>query len=253
MNLDASRQAGHKKNESENTLLPQYVYIMLNPVDQNKPFYVGVGSGKRGEDHEAEVRRELNKISNELDNSTVADKLSEKKKVILQIIESGKSPHVVVIGRYETREEALAVESTLIKFVYGFNDLTNAIHGHGERFIRPRNSFEPIPGIDIPKTGTQDLSYRNNKIRKLTEAGTYEYLEEIREALTDKNLKWRDFETQDMRFHPGESNGYLAIIVRVGSLDLLIQKSATKGPAVVLIYTESTESEDGKSEQGGIT
>jgi len=250
MTSDVFDYAGDKKNQPESTLLPHYVYILLNPIDQNNPFYVGVGSGKRGENHEAEVRRELNAIESELDNSTDATQLSEKKKVIKNIIDSGQSPYVLVIGRYEMREEALAVESTLIKFVYGFHELTNAIHGHGERFIRPKNNFEDIPGIDIPKTATHDLSYRNSKIGKLTEAGAYEYLEEIKKALTRHKFNWREFETpEDMRFHPGESNGYIAVIVRIGNLDIRVQTTASRKPSIQLIFTEATDSEEGTQDQ----
>jgi hypothetical protein len=47
-----------------------------------------------------------------------------------------------------------------------------------------------------------------------------------------------------MRFHPGEANGYLAIIVRIASLDLNIQFTASKKMSIQLIYTDSTRAGD---------
>ena len=44
-------------------------------------------------------------------------------KKIQEIEKRGKNVYRVIIGRYETEEEALSVEATLIKWVYGFDNI----------------------------------------------------------------------------------------------------------------------------------
>ena len=57
-----------------------------------------------------------------------------------------------VLGRFDTEQEAYAVEATLIHWVYGHENLTNIQAGHGWRHIRPKaQGFSELQGIDIPK------------------------------------------------------------------------------------------------------
>lgn len=239
-------------------LLPYYVYILMDPRD-NRPFYVGKGAGQRVLQHEADAKRLLKRLEAEkdLEAEERGDYLpvSEKLQKIQDIIVNGKSPRIVIMGRFETAEEAFAVEATLIHFVFGYDALSNVASGHGSKLIRSKRQYEDIlatgsddkiteiEGIDMPiRRGVRDNSFKNAKIEKLSESGAYEFLIELRQILTAHRFKCRNFETaEDMRFHPSESNGYLAVIVEIGMLDLNVQFTASLKISIQLIYTQRTE------------
>lgn len=114
-----------------------YVYELIDYSNPNEPkvFYVGKGVGSRVYEHAKKV---LNKIQS-------GDEIVDPKERALQQLLETKSPEClkeIVIGRYETEAEALAVESTLIKWVYGHNNLTNIVHGHQAKHIRPKGNYE---------------------------------------------------------------------------------------------------------------
>jgi hypothetical protein len=245
---------------SEVPLLPHYVYILMDPRSNN-PFYVGKGTDQRALQHGAEVERLLAALTKEVkeeEQESVEQNgsalRSQKMQIISNIINNGTKPRIVVVGRYETAEEAFAVEATLIHFVFGYDELSNVASGHGSKRIRSRKQYEAIKalgpsdmiheieGIDIPsKNGVRDNSYKNEKIAGLVDSRAYDFLDEIRMELTGKGFNWRDYGTaEDMRFHPGEANGYLALIVQIGTIDLNIQFRATKKISIQLIYTEQT-------------
>jgi hypothetical protein len=80
-------------------------------------------------------------------------------------------------------------------------------------------------------------------IAALRAAGAFEFLENLQLALSRNHFEWRDFDQRgDSRFHPGKSNGYLAVIVRIGTIDFNLQFTKSKQISVQLIYTTSTES-----------
>lgn len=116
---------------------PWYVYVLIDPFD-NKIFYVGKGKGRRSEEHEKAVM-----------NGTEINKKKEER--IKQILDRKEKVMDRVIGRYPIEEEALAVESTLIKWVYGLKNLTNVVHGHKHDNIRSLGSYKIIKGLDIDK------------------------------------------------------------------------------------------------------
>lgn len=126
-----------KKDNSLIKMGPWYVYTLIDPFD-NKIFYVGKGKGRRSEEHEKAVK-----------NGTEVNK--KKKEKINQILDRGDEVMDRVIGRYHTAEEALAVESTLIKWVYGLRNLTNVVHGHQHKNIRSFGNYKIIKGLDIEK------------------------------------------------------------------------------------------------------
>lgn len=246
---------------SEIPLLPNYVYILMDPRSNN-PFYVGKGTDQRALQHGTEVERILAGVKKEVQEEEQellyregSVLRSKKMQIISDIINNGTKPRIVVVGRYETAEEAFAVEATLIHFVFGYDELSNVASGHGSKLIRSKRQYEAIKalgpwemmheieGIDIvSKSGVRDNSFRNKNVAKLVESGAYDFLDEIRVELTGKKFNWRDYETaEDMKFHPGESNGYLAMIVQIGTLDLNIQFRAAKNISIQLIYTEQTK------------
>ena len=136
-------------------LLPFYVYVLIDPRDASV-FYVGKGQGNRVLNHVAEAKFLLSR--------TQAPE-REKHQRIHDIFKADKEPIELIVGRYESEQEAFAVESTLINFVYDFSQLTNLNRGHGAECIRTNGCFERIEGIDLPKpVRVNDGSFRNAKV-----------------------------------------------------------------------------------------
>lgn len=239
-------------------LLPYYVYLLLDPMQGNTPFYVGKGTGTRVNSHVAEVRRLLALESALPAGIDAAAGLpSGKRQRIKDILDSSLAPIELIVARFETEDEAFAVEATLINLVYGFDNLTNLNRGHGSSFMRTlkdvqkvqrevtaQAQLDKIPGIDLQIIkGVRDGAFKNDKIRGLTGAGAYDKLEALRAMCSRLGLAWRDFSDQeDRRFHPGESNGYLAVIVRIGQIDLSVSFTKSLTLAVLVIMTEATKS-----------
>jgi len=113
-------------------LLPYYVYELRDPRN-NEIFYVGKGQGNRVNSHDSALE-------------------DEKGLRIQEIKKEGKDVIKVIVGRFATEEEALSVESTLIKWVYGLDKLTNKIHGYRQNNIRMSGDYKLISGIDIERT-----------------------------------------------------------------------------------------------------
>ncbi len=235
----------------EEPLLPHYVYLLLDPLNGNEPFYVGKGMGTRVSHHADEVMAKLRNAEDE----EGADISSAKQKRIAEILKSKAKPLEVILARFETAEEAYAVESVYIHQVLGYDTLTNIAGGHGGKFIRSREqlahirehardqeSIARVEGIDQHRIrGVRDGSFRNSKIQGLTEAGAYDCLSELQQALTAGGVRWRDYtHAGDATFHPGESNGYLSVIAEIGGLDLNIQFTKTLVLSVNVIFTERT-------------
>jgi hypothetical protein len=112
-----------------------YVYVLIDPFSE-EVFYVGKGKNRRIEQHTKYIH-----------NGNSEDKLKNNR--INQILEKGKEVKGRVIGRYETEQEAFVVESTLIKWVYGLENLTNLVHGHYHKNIRDKGNLKIIKGLDI--------------------------------------------------------------------------------------------------------
>ena len=239
-------------------LLPYYVYLLLDPMQGNTPFYVGKGTGTRVNSHVAEVRRML-ALESALPTGTTAGTglPSVKRRRIMDILGASMAPIELIVARFETEDEAFAVEATLINLVYGFDNLANLNRGHGSSFMRSlkdvqkvqrevtaQAQIDKIPGIDLQIIkGVRDGAFKNDKIHGLTEAGAYDKLEELQAACSRRGLAWRDFSDKaDRRFHPGESNGYLAVIVRIGQIDLSVSFTKSLTLAVLVIMTEASKS-----------
>ena len=130
-----------ERNQTE-PLLPFYVYVLADPHASNEIFYVGMGRNQRVLDHWKQAKKD---ICNELSPT-------HPKQVRMQkIADAGGEPKQIVIGRFETQYEAFAVESTLINWVYGYNNLTNKNRGHNPYQIRPVDNWDALPGIDVER------------------------------------------------------------------------------------------------------
>ena len=175
------------------------------------------------------------------------------------MIRAGISPLEVIVGRFETADEAFAVESILIHHVFGYENLTNIAGGHGGKYIKSKNQFaeivmkatkqediKPIPGIDENKQkNVRDNTYRDAKRQALDKAKAYDWLESLQKELTDHSFNWRDYSApNDRRFNPSESNGFLGVIVRIGAIDFNVQFTATINFVIQFIYTQSRQDPD---------
>ena len=143
--------SGNEQANDVTELKKHYVYVLIDPRD-NEVFYVGKGQGERVFHHERNVISQTNKSSSNIElNTNEESELRQKEERIKDILSHSLKVSAFVIGRYNTEEESLAVESTLIKWVYGFDELTNKVHGHGHDSIRARDDFSELPCIDVPK------------------------------------------------------------------------------------------------------
>lgn len=198
-------------------LLPFYVYVLMHPFTK-EVFYVGKGKGTRMQQHSREVKLKM---------AVGEDLTSSKHQKIKEIMDFSGELLELVVARFETESEAFAVESTLIKWVYGFDALTNAVHGRGSEFIREKNNFNQSESLDIPApVRINDGSYRDANFAALQSAGAYILLMEIKNQLIQLGFNVRDFSApEDRAFLPGESNGVLALLVRINDLDFIVSFS----------------------------
>lgn len=125
------------REKKTNNLPPFYVYGLFHP-ETNELFYVGKGQGRRIEDH----------LRDAINGNTRSDKINTLKSLLK---DNNFNSIAKVIGRYRTAVEAYAVESTLIKWVYGFENITNEVHGYKHEYIRNKGCYDVLENIDIPK------------------------------------------------------------------------------------------------------
>jgi hypothetical protein len=210
-------------------LLPFYVYVLMHPFTK-EVIYVGKGKGTRMQQHSREVK--LKMAIGENPTTIKHQKIKEIMDLSGELLE-------LVVARFETECEAFAVESTLIKWVYGFDALTNAIHGHGSEFIREKNNFEQSESLDMPApVRVNDGSYRDANITALQTSGAYALLMEINNQLKQSGFDVRDFSAaEDRAFLPGESNGILALMVRIKDLDFIVSFSKSCTPSLTIANT----------------
>ena len=166
------------------TLLPYYVYELRDPRN-NELFYVGKGTRNRVKQHDAPDK--------DADGT-------DKEKRIAEIRAAGFADCIrLVIGRYRSEDEAFAVESTLIKWIYGRDNLANIVAGHRDRFIRSHKqrdswtpslhpAYEPVPQIDVPtrKTGMRDGDYTQAQIQRSIDNAVEAKLDTLREFLSTR-------------------------------------------------------------------
>jgi len=146
-----------------------FVYELIDPRN-NSVFYVGKGQGRREYDH-------------------VSGDMAAKGKRILDIEKAGYDVERVIIGRYDTDSEAFAVETALIKWVYGLDNLTNIVSGKYHSFVRSnyqktKAEYLPITGIDREKAlNIHTGNYTEELRRRITDNNIYEKLEVINQYL----------------------------------------------------------------------
>lgn len=170
------------------SLRQHYVYELRNP-DTKELFYVGKGLGERRSAH---VKAAIKNSNN--------DEQSEKIKIINDLLEKHGEILELIIGRYDTDEEAKAVEATLIKWIYGINNLTNISHGRHSKSIRSKDGYNVEPYIDEPKIKREvTLDYTRNIIKRMEESGVPGVFEEIKCKLEEEF-------GYDLNFHSSNEN-----------------------------------------------
>jgi hypothetical protein len=119
-----------------------YVYVLIDPTDDNRVFYVGKGTGRRPHAHIAEAGRlagaHTDAILDEELRATNKSKVSKIKELKAQ---GYSHTHMVrVVARDLSDSLAHTIEAFLIKFAYGQENLTNQVAGsHSERFRAHRD------------------------------------------------------------------------------------------------------------------
>jgi hypothetical protein len=128
-----------------------YVYELFDR-STGETFYVGEGVRDRALHHKKESERIRNKLMD--DPSLGGEILSDKVGRICALMEAGEDGlGIRVVGRFDSKEEALAVETVLINWVYGIDCLTNVSRGHGNQYVRPRSrANEELVGLDIGRS-----------------------------------------------------------------------------------------------------
>ena len=215
-------------------LLPYYVYALIDPQTM-QVFYVGKGTGIRANQHLHEVDAMLARQ----EELTTAKHLK-----IQEIYGRQQKPIELVIARFETEDEAFAVESVLIKWVYGFDSLTNVVQGHGSQYVREKDDYLARIDLDIQApVRTSDGSYAKANIDNLRSVGAYALLELIQNRLTAEGFQVRDFSSkEDKPFAPGEPNGWLALMVRIKHVDFIVSFSKSCLPAISIANTDWSRS-----------
>lgn len=146
-----------------------YVYSLSDPRTGNV-FYIGKGLGDRVKAHVKEAG--------------MSSAENNKLETIRAIEKSGLSVEQRIIAIYENEETAFEMESLLINWVYGLNQLTNAVSGHGGNEIRTAGYFGKLPKVDAP-----DLGYVGLRELNIERYGTVDIAYDLRNQFVDSCVK----------------------------------------------------------------
>ena len=214
-------------NSQINTITKQfYVYELYDAVSGDV-FYVGEGIRDRAFQHIKEADRIREQILNDpsLDGTLGSDKISR-----IQQLQADGSDRlgVRVIGRFDSKEAAQAVETVLINWVYGQNSLTNISRGHGADYVRPKTRpTDDLAGIDIDKRirifgggAMKNTGYLEEKIKNHEIYGHLAMAEEIVEFLRNR---FPNMSIDDPCYW--ESGRYIGVFVNLvdGKVRMIIQ------------------------------
>jgi hypothetical protein len=207
---------GYIPTLQENILRPYYVYTLINDI-KHSTFYVGQGKGNRAYQHLKEVERGTIK--------------TRKQKEIFEMIKSGGNYTPLVIGRFSTKKEALAVESILMHWVYGIDSLENDVSGHKVSTIRPKNHYEILQGIDEPEVNYCERTKANRERNDVIG-----FLNEIRTLIESKcNIKFDDIHTHNDR------HTYLVKFIKGVRLTVVSHHTARRAAAVTIESLDTKE------------
>jgi hypothetical protein len=154
-----------------------YVYALIDPANDNKPFYIGKGVEARVKSHFKEAMASLETDITDVDISDIAENELEecnstkedsaKVKKLKELFEQGYGYNDIarILAKSLDEPTALTLEAFLIKSMYGLKNLSNIVEGeHAERF-RPYNNWDCIEGFDLIKGS--DSRIKQSRIEKL--------------------------------------------------------------------------------------
>ncbi len=220
-----------------------YVYELRDPTN-GEVFYVGKGQGDRIDDHEREAEKAKNNSSEEEEDEKIT-----KLERINKILQKGDEVIKIVIGRYKTEAEALAVESTLMHWVYGHpnqvsnSSLTNIQSGHSHKNIRVRDYFGEVEGLDIDRTPRQTGQYTADLEESNKKYNVAQNLKNIEGALVKHNIP--ENEIIDKSYRANNPSIYIKI-GNYANIQLLLRGSSS-GNVIINIRPSGANEESIKS------
>jgi len=187
-----------------------YVYALIDPTQNSKPFYIGKGFHDRATQHFRTVRpdetanRDETHPDQEMGLTQGGESASifkaelernepDKSARIQELLAAGhtSSDMIRVIARGLSESAAFAVEALTIKSVYGQHALTNEVAGHHDERFRFLNDWNHLNGFDLP-VDTQ------GNLRSDTSGESYVYV------LRDPTKTFAD---PECIFYVGKGNG----------------------------------------------
>lgn len=132
-----------------------YVYALVDPTNDFVPFYIGKGINKRVFNHFS-INDEVEMLT---ENVAKLKKISE-----LRTLGYEKKDISRVMAKNLTEDEAFLLESFLIKTVYGFDKLTNKVHGKYQNRFRQHNSLEYFNDYDEFLVGRKRINQSRDHI-----------------------------------------------------------------------------------------
>lgn len=212
-------------------LLPWYVYILFERGDENRPRYVGKGCRKRVFQHRAIATK---------DNAPESSKNREVQEL------AGKGLlQELIISRHNTEAEAYAVESVLIKWVYGMDqgELLNKVAGHQARYVRSKGDFEPDRPFLYRPPEKGDFKKENENSLKAAEV--YKFIDQMIFDLKEIGFTHEvNFLKTYPLYDPGVSNGHVGTVFSMNGLNILVDVTKTKRPRVWVLNTDDSSEGD---------
>ena len=153
-----------------------YVYALIDPL-KNVPFYIGKGTNNRIRDHfkgfEQDTESNIEFIEdiedNEMQMMNEDTTESEKRQRLSELFSIGYEftdiARIIAVNLSE--ESAFAIETLLIKTVYGFDNLTNQVHGHYKENYREYKDWSLTEGLDYVHSGSKKRTSREPLLKKM--------------------------------------------------------------------------------------
>jgi hypothetical protein len=204
-----------------------YVYGLVHPKSQ-QVFYVGKGQNGRILDHFNDARALR-------DDFASSEKLTE----LAALLKAGYTEANIgrILAITETAETALLLESILIKFVYGYANLTNIQVGHRSHLFRAHGDWTLRNGLDIPlivEKGQERVELLDDFLGQGIDTLLYEIRDRLNSLPLMRHLQFSNAKVQGA--------GELCIDATLDEqITLRIQSRSTRKVQVALIGTQVSQ------------
>jgi hypothetical protein len=141
-----------------------YVYALINPEENNTPFYIGMGQYERLKGHFGEARRSIGAdpeaVVTHAKNADIKD--NQRIDIINKLINNNyRSEDIArIIAENLDEDAAFALEAFLIKSAYGIENLTNINNGRYPDRYREKNKLT---------TFTEDFDFKDSMPPQFTD------------------------------------------------------------------------------------